>query len=99
MRMRKRGVEFFEWEMVMMRIKSFLLIFALFLPMLAILVFVLENQQNVSLSLLGLTTGQMPVSVFVVLALILGMLIGPLLGALFRIRRDRTRNTVKNSER
>jgi len=83
----------------MMRIKRFLLIFALFLPMLAILVFVLENQQSVSLSLLGLTTEQMPISVFVVLALILGMLIGPLLGALFRNRRDRTRNTMMSSER
>ncbi|MFL1479412.1 lipopolysaccharide assembly protein LapA domain-containing protein [Pseudomonas grimontii] len=92
-------MSFFEWEIVMMRIKRFLLIFALFLPMLAILVFVLENQQNVSLSLLGLTTGQMPISVFVVLALILGMLIGPLLGALFRNRRDRTRNTMRSSER
>ncbi|WP_455824370.1 lipopolysaccharide assembly protein LapA domain-containing protein [Pseudomonas graminis] len=76
-----------------------LLIFSVLVIALAILIFVLENQHNVSLSLLGLTTGQMPISVFVVLALILGMLIGPLLGALFRNRRDHTRNTVKNSER
>lgn len=44
--------------------------------------FVLENQQVVSLSFLGWTTGQMPVSVFVGAGLIVGMLIGPLLGIL-----------------
>lgn len=55
---------------------------------LMVLGFVLENQQNVSLSFLGLTTGQIPVSVFVVAALIVGMLIGPLLGLVMRGRRN-----------
>jgi uncharacterized integral membrane protein len=49
---------------------------------LVVLGFVLENQQGVSLSFLGLVTGQMPVSVFVVLALIIGMLLGPLLSVI-----------------
>jgi uncharacterized integral membrane protein len=49
---------------------------------LVVLVFVLENQQGTSLSFLGSSTGQMPVSVFVVIALFIGMLIGPFLGAL-----------------
>lgn len=49
-----------------------------------VLAFVLENQQSVSLSLLGQASGQFPVSIFVVLALIVGMLIGPLLGMMMR---------------
>ncbi|WP_439862833.1 LapA family protein [Pseudomonas antarctica] len=51
--------------------------------------FVLENQQSVSLSFFGLSSAQMPISVFVVLALVVGMMIGPLLGVLFRTRRHR----------
>ncbi|AQT93333.1 MULTISPECIES: LapA family protein [Pseudomonas] len=46
---------------------------------LVVLAFVLENRQGVSLSFFGFITGEMPVSVFVVVALIIGMLIGPLL--------------------
>ncbi|MHA3737411.1 LapA family protein [Pseudomonas sp. Eth.TT006] len=46
---------------------------------LAILAFVLENQQTVSLLFLGWTGPQLPVSVITVLALLAGMLIGPLL--------------------
>ncbi|MGU9817344.1 lipopolysaccharide assembly protein LapA domain-containing protein [Pseudomonas sp. Larv2_ips] len=58
---------------------------------LVILGFVLENQQSVALSFLGWTTVQMPVSIFVVVALIIGMLIGPLLGVgLARSRRHRS---------
>lgn len=56
---------------------------------LMVLAFVLENQQNVSVSFLGLATSQLPVSVFVVVALIVGMLVGPLLGLLLRMRRFR----------
>lgn len=46
---------------------------------LVVLAFVLENRQGAFLSFFGFTTGEMPVSVFVVVALIIGMLIGPLL--------------------
>lgn len=56
---------------------------------LVVLVFVLENQQGTSLSFFGSSTGQMPVSVFVVIALFVGMLIGPFLGALTRARRPK----------
>ncbi|WP_312491811.1 lipopolysaccharide assembly protein LapA domain-containing protein [Pseudomonas cremoris] len=55
---------------------------------LAVLVFVLENQQDVSLSFLGFGTGQVPVSVFLLMALVVGMLVGPLLMVLVRYRRS-----------
>nr|WP_314531312.1 lipopolysaccharide assembly protein LapA domain-containing protein [uncultured Pseudomonas sp.] len=57
---------------------------------LVVLVFVLENQQEVALSFLGVGTGQMPLSVFVVVALVVGMLVGPLLTVLVRHRRRRS---------
>ncbi|MBA1293485.1 LapA family protein [Pseudomonas lurida] len=63
------------------------LVVAVLLVAFVVLAFVLENQQSVSLSLLGQTSGQFPVSVFIVLALIVGMLIGPLLGMIMRSRR------------
>ncbi|MFK3822509.1 LapA family protein [Pseudomonas yamanorum] len=63
-------------------VKRVVLILAMLIVVLVVLGFVLENQQGVSLSFLGLVTGQMPVSVFVVLALIIGMLLGPLLGVI-----------------
>lgn len=49
------------------------------LLVLAILAFVLENQQAVSLLFLGWTGPQLPVSVVTVLSLLVGMLIGPVL--------------------
>ena len=57
---------------------------------LVVLAFVLENQQEVSLSFLGFGTGQMPASVFVVMALVVGMFFGPLLMVLLRNRRPRS---------
>lgn len=59
------------------------------LAALVILAFVLENQQGVALSFLGWSTAQMPVAVFVVVALIVGMVIGPVLGVFVRRRRRR----------
>lgn len=49
---------------------------------LAILAFVLENQQALTLSFMGWSTPQLPVSVFVTLSLIVGLIIGPFLGVL-----------------
>jgi uncharacterized integral membrane protein len=56
---------------------------------LAIVGFVLENQQSASLSFLGWSSATLPVSVFVTLALIIGMLLGPVLFLLFKPRQNR----------
>lgn len=77
------------------RILRVLLIIAIAL---AILAFVLENQQSIALSLLGLSTAQLPVSIFVVLALIAGMLIGPLLFALLGRRNHRRKQSVADAQ-
>jgi uncharacterized integral membrane protein len=72
-------------------VKRVVLVLAILIVVLAVLGFVLENQQGVSLSFLGLVTGQMPVSVFVVVALIIGMLVGPLLSVIVgRNRRQKS---------
>jgi putative membrane protein len=69
------------------------LLFGVFslLLVLAILVFVLENQQSVSLLFLGWVGPQLPVSVVALVALLTGMVIGPLIsvfvGRATRVRR------------
>ncbi|QHF43856.1 hypothetical protein PspS35_08590 [Pseudomonas sp. S35] len=68
----------------MLKAKRVLLILIVVVVGLAVLAFVLENQQGIALSFLGLNSVQLPVSVFVVLALIVGMLVGPLIGLLVR---------------
>lgn len=60
-------------------VKRVVLVLVALIVVSGILGFVLENQQSVSLSFLGWATSQIPVSVFVVVALIVGMLIGPVL--------------------
>lgn len=74
---------------VMRGVKRFVVVLVVVLAALAVLAFVLENQQGVALSFLGWSTAQMPVAVFVVVALIVGMLIGPVLGVFFRRRRHK----------
>ena len=73
----------------MRRVKRVIVVLMVLVVALLVLAFVLENQQNVCLSLLGFSIGQMPVSVFVVVALV-GMLLGPLLGILVNNRRPRS---------
>ncbi|KAF2406139.1 Protein of unknown function [Pseudomonas antarctica] len=63
-------------------IKRVFLVLVVLAVALVVLAFVLENQQGVSLSLLGWTTMQLPVAVYVVAALIVGLMVGPLLGLL-----------------
>ena len=64
----------------MRNLKRVLLGVFILLLILAILAFVLENQQSVSLLFLGWAGPQLPVSLVMVLALLIGMLIGPVLG-------------------
>jgi uncharacterized integral membrane protein len=47
---------------------------------LVILVFVLENQQSVSLLFLGWSGPHLPISLLMVLALLIGMVVGPVTG-------------------
>ncbi|AEA67754.1 MULTISPECIES: lipopolysaccharide assembly protein LapA domain-containing protein [Pseudomonas] len=53
----------------------------------AIVLFVLENNQSVALLFLGWSAPQLPVSVFVILALLAGMMFGPLLAWFVGARR------------
>ncbi|KAA5839125.1 MULTISPECIES: LapA family protein [Pseudomonas] len=77
----------------MRNLKRVLLVALILLLVLAILAFVLENQQSVSLLFLGWVGPQLPVSLVAITALLFGMLIGPLLGWLvgFAIRGRRRR--------
>ncbi|QQZ40479.1 LapA family protein [Pseudomonas sp. SK3(2021)] len=61
----------------MRNLKRVLLVVFILLLVLAILTFVLENQQPVSLLFLGWGWPQLPVSLITVIALLMGMLIGP----------------------
>ncbi|MDR9862859.1 MULTISPECIES: lipopolysaccharide assembly protein LapA domain-containing protein [Pseudomonas] len=64
----------------MRNLKRILIGVFILLLVLAILAFVLENQQSVSLLFLGWAGPELPVSLVVVLALLLGMIFGPILG-------------------
>ncbi|RON06730.1 hypothetical protein BK659_20820 [Pseudomonas brassicacearum] len=64
----------------MRNLKRVLLGVFVLLLVLAVLAFVLENQQSVSLLFLGWAGPHLPLSVVMVLALLLGMMIGPILG-------------------
>ncbi|WIE48891.1 LapA family protein [Pseudomonas sp. GM17] len=77
----------------MRNLKRVLLAVLILLLVLAILAFVLENQQPVSLLFLGWAGPQLPASLVAIAALLFGMLIGPLLGWLvgFTIRGRRRR--------
>ncbi|BCX66879.1 LapA family protein [Pseudomonas izuensis] len=64
----------------MRNLKRVLLAVFVLLLVLAILAFVLENQQSVTLLFLGWAGPQLPVSLVMVLALLIGMVIGPVIG-------------------
>jgi putative membrane protein len=63
----------------MRNLKRVLIAVVVLLLTLAILAFVLENQQSVTLLFLGWTGPQLPVSVVLVIALLVGMVIGPVI--------------------
>ncbi|MCY1404827.1 hypothetical protein D9M71_200490 [compost metagenome] len=62
----------------MKKFRRFSVVLCLILCAAIALAFVLENQQATSLFFLGLPLPQLPVSIFVLMALVVGMLIGPL---------------------
>ncbi len=64
----------------MRNLKRILLGIFIVLLVLIVLAFVLENQQSVSLLVLGWAGPEVPVSLVVVIALLIGMLLGPILG-------------------
>ncbi len=80
----------------MPRLKRVIAVFTALVVVLVVVGFVLENQQNVTLSFLGWTTAQIPVSVFVVIAVIGGMIVGPLLGFAARGRRRKSNITASS---
>lgn len=59
-------------------VKRVVLVIVLSIVVLAILAFVLENQQGVVLSFFGWATFKLPVSVLMVLSLIIGLITGPI---------------------
>lgn len=65
-------------------VKRVVLVLAVLIVALVVVAFALENQQGVALSFLTWATPQLPVSLFVVGALIIGMIVGPALGLLSR---------------
>ena len=80
--------------------KRVVLLIILLIVGLGVLTFVLENQQDASLVFLGWSTPEMPVSIFMGLALVVGMLIGPLLNLLagrYRARKVRSHSSRTNS--
>jgi len=62
----------------MRNLKRVLLATFVLLLILAILAFVLENQQSVSLLFLGWAGPELPISLVMVVALLVGMVIGPI---------------------
>ncbi|MGX5794095.1 lipopolysaccharide assembly protein LapA domain-containing protein [Pseudomonas sp. E2-15] len=54
-----------------------------------VIAFVLENQQSATLSFLGWSTAELPISVIATLALLVGMIIGPALVLVFSGRKVR----------
>ena len=72
------------------------LLFAVFilLLVLAFLVFVLENQQMVTLLFLGWSGSEIPISLVMVLTLLIGMVIGPIVSWILRCTRSGSRKRL-----
>lgn len=72
-------------------LKRVVLLGVLLLLAVAILAFMLENQQTVSLFFLGWEGPQLPVAIYVSLALLCGAVIGPLLVTIQKLLKGRRR--------
>ncbi len=75
--------------MIMRGVKRVFAVLIVLVVALAVLAFVLENQQHTALSFIGWATPSLPVSLFVVLALIIGLLVGPALVLLSGLKNSR----------
>lgn len=75
----------------MRNIKRLLLVVIVLAVVAVTLLFVLENQQSVALSFLGWSGPSLPVSVFVLVALLFGLAVGPVLGWYVALRGKRRR--------
>ncbi|MEQ7919224.1 lipopolysaccharide assembly protein LapA domain-containing protein [Xanthomonas sp. WHRI 1810A] len=71
----------------MRNVKRLIFFVVILLIVLATVVFMLENQQHVSLVFFGWTAPQLSIAVPVILALLTGMIIGPFLGWIVSLRR------------
>ncbi|MFL1545154.1 LapA family protein [Pseudomonas sp. M5A4_2d] len=71
----------------MSSVKRVIAMLVLLVLLLGVVAFVLENQQSVSLQFLGWAAPQLPVSIFVIVALLVGMVVGPLMAWVARARR------------
>lgn len=72
--------------MIMLRFVRAVLALIILAVAFAVLTFVLENQQIVSISFMGWGIENVPISIFIAIALIAGMLIGSLFGGALSIR-------------
>lgn len=71
----------------MSSLKKAVLVLCLLGCSVAVLIFMLENQQPTRLSFFGMTTPMLPIAIFIAVFLLAGMLLGPLLALAFRRRR------------
>lgn len=78
----------------MRNLKRLLVIVFVLVVLAVVTVFTLENQQPVSLVVLGLTGPQLPVALFVIAAFLCGLVIGPILAWLMGLRRLRARKPI-----
>jgi len=68
-------------------VKRVALVLIVLIVALAILAFVLENQQTTSLTFLGWHSPQFPAALYFIGALLVGLVIGPLLGMMIYWRK------------
>ncbi|MDI3394714.1 LapA family protein [Pseudomonas sp. V98_8] len=78
----------------MHRFKHIVFGVSLLLLVLAILAFVLENQQSATLLFLGWAAPQLPISLILIFVLLIGMVIGPVIGWFF----GRTSKAARNRQ-
>ena len=77
----------------MRNFKRVIVVVFILLIVLATVVFVLENQQSVSLVFLGWSAPELSVAVPVIVALLIGMMIGPFLGWVMSLRKQSKKTT------